>query len=58
VQILAIASLSSAQFDANPFLMAGAPFPKFVNPCSTLSHELRKRRGTSKSNVFQCRFSI
>src|SRR5690242_2616730 len=28
---------------------ASAPFPKFVIPCSTLCHELRKQRGTSKN---------
>jgi hypothetical protein len=44
-QILAIASLSSPQFNANRFLPTSAPFPKFVNPCGTLSHELRKHNG-------------
>ncbi len=30
-------------------LAASAPLPKFVIRCSTLSHELRKQRGTGKS---------
>ena len=30
---------------------ASAPLPKFVIHCSTSSHELRKKRGTSKSMI-------
>jgi hypothetical protein len=45
----AMASLSSPQFGANPFLSARARYPKFMNFCGTLSHELRKAKGHQQS---------
>jgi len=44
-----MASLSSPQFGANPFLSARARYPKFMNFCGTLSHELRKAKGHQQS---------
>src|ERR1043166_1576611 len=35
-----------------------APFPKFVIHCGTLSHELRKQRGTSKYMILVPLFDL
>src|SRR5882724_12853367 len=37
---------------------ASAPFPKFVIHCSTLCHELRKQRGTSKPMILVPLFDL
>jgi hypothetical protein len=54
----AIASLSSPQFDANPFLSARARYPKFMNFCDTLSHELRKAKGRWQSTFSMPLFDL
>src|SRR6266508_3420695 len=38
--------------------LASAPFPKFVIHCGTLSHELRKQRGTSKYMILVPLFDL
>jgi len=39
-------------------LRASAPFPKFVLRRSTLCHELRKQRGTSKNMILVPLFDL